>query len=55
MMTDAEFEEFFKPYEVNLLKKYDAAAPCFNVLHMCKDHLNLARYLGYPTKVIIFP
>lgn len=52
MMTDAEFEEFFKPYEVNLLKKYDAAAPCFNVLHMCKDHLNLARYLGYPTKVI---
>lgn len=52
MMTDAEFEEFFKPYEVAILKKYDKAAPCFNVLHMCKDHLNLSRYLGYPTRVI---
>ena len=52
MMTDDEFAEFFKPHEVALLKKYDQAAPCFNVLHMCKDHLNLSRYLGYPTKVI---
>ncbi|WP_303791280.1 uroporphyrinogen decarboxylase family protein [Anaerotruncus colihominis] len=52
MMTDDEFETFFKPYEVALLQKYDQLAPCFNVLHMCKDHLNLARYLGYPAKVI---
>lgn len=52
MMSDGEFAEFFKPYEVALLEKYDRAAPCFNVLHMCKDHLNLARYLGYPTRVI---
>ncbi len=52
MMTDQEFESFFKPYEVALLQKYDQKAPCFNVLHMCKDHLNLSRYLGYPTRVI---
>lgn len=52
MMTDEEFETFFKPYEVKLLEKYDKKAPCFNVLHMCKDNLNLARYLGYPCKVI---
>ena len=52
MMTDGEFETFFKPYEVALLQKYDRIVPCFNVLHMCKDHLNLARYQGYPAKVI---
>lgn len=52
MMTDEEFAGFFKPYEVRLLEKYEKQAPCFNVLHMCKDHLNLSRYLGYPSKVI---
>lgn len=52
MMTDEEFETFFKSYEVALLEKYDKKAPCFNVLHMCKDNLNLARYCGYPGKVI---
>ncbi len=52
MMTDEEFETFFKPYEMKLLEKYDKKAPCFNVLHMCKDHLNLSRYVGYPSKVI---
>lgn len=52
MMSDMEFETFFKPYEVALLKKYDKKVPCFNVLHMCKDHLNLSRYLGYPAQVI---
>ena len=52
MMTDEEFETFFRPYEIRLLEKYEKKAPCFNVLHMCKDHLNLSRYLGYPSKVI---
>lgn len=52
MMSDEEFETFFKPYEVKLLEKYDKKASCFNVLHMCKDHLNLSRYLGYASRVI---
>lgn len=51
-MTDEEFETFFKPYEIRLLEKYEKKVSCFNVLHMCKDHLNLSRYLGYPSKVI---
>lgn len=52
MMTDEEFETFFKPYEVAILKKYDEKVRCFNVLHMCKDNLNIERYLDYPGKVI---
>lgn len=51
MMTDEEFETFIKPYEIRILNAVQQV-PCFNVLHMCKDHLNLARYLGYPANVL---
>lgn len=52
MMEDEEFERFFKPFEIRLLEKY-RDVPFANVLHMCKDHLNLNRYLGYPDSVIL--
>lgn len=52
MMTDEEFETFFKPYEIKILEKYEEKVPCFNILHMCKDNLNLERYRDYPSKVI---
>lgn len=52
MMDDDEFERFFKPFEIRLLEKYEKV-PCANVLHMCKDHLNLNRYLGYPQSLIL--
>lgn len=52
MMEDEEFDRFFKPFEIRLLETYENV-PCANVLHMCKDHLNLERYLGYPKSLIL--
>lgn len=51
LYTDEEFEEFVKP---NDLKVLGAAAgrPAFNILHICKDRLNLERYKDYPADVV---
>ena len=49
LLTDEEFETFVKPYELQILEAAKDA-PC-NVLHMCKDHLNLNRYKAYDVPV----
>lgn len=44
--TDAEFEEIIKPLDLKIMKSIrDAGGYCF--LHICKDGLNMERYLGY--------
>jgi uroporphyrinogen decarboxylase len=49
--TDEEFYKYIKPNDLYIL---DAVShvPGFNVLHMCKDRLNLSRYKDYPTEVV---
>lgn len=49
--TDDEFMEYIKPADFQILKAAEGRT-CFNVLHMCKDSLNLKRYIGYPGEVI---
>ena len=51
VLTDEEFEELIKPLDLAIL---DAArgAVGFNVLHICKDHVNFERYAGYQPQVV---
>ncbi|MDL2288450.1 hypothetical protein LJC32_03605 [Oscillospiraceae bacterium OttesenSCG-928-F05] len=51
LFDDETFEYIIKPLELQIL---DAAknAPTFNVLHLCKDNLDLSRYIGYPGAVV---
>ena len=51
MFTDEEFAQFVAPCEIEILESVQDA-PCFNILHMCKNDLNLARYLDYPANVL---
>lgn len=51
LYTDEEFEEFVKPNDLKVLKAAEGR-PAFNVLHMCKDRLNLERYKEYPADVV---
>ncbi|MGI6079664.1 MAG: uroporphyrinogen decarboxylase family protein [Candidatus Avilachnospira sp.] len=51
LYTDEEFEEFVKPYDLKILNAA-AKRPAFNILHVCKDRLNLNRYKDYPTDVV---
>lgn len=51
LYTDEEFEEYVKPYDLKILEAAKNR-PCFNILHMCKDRLNLERYKDYPADVI---
>ena len=51
MFSDEEFEKYIAPLEIDILNSIQDV-PCFNVLHMCKDDLNLARYKNYPAKVL---
>lgn len=51
MFTDEEFEKYIAPFEIDILNDIQDV-PCFNVLHMCKDNLNLERYKNYPAKVL---
>ena len=44
--TDEEFAEFVAPYDIQIMKAVkDAGGYC--ILHMCKDGLDLSRYLPY--------
>lgn len=44
--TDEEFEEFIKPFDLQIMKSIkEAGGYCF--LHICKDHLNMNRYRDY--------
>lgn len=49
LFTDEEYEAFIKPFELQILNAAKGA-PC-NVLHMCKDHLNLNRYKDYDAHI----
>ena len=51
LYTEEEFQEFVKPYDIKILKAAQKS-PCFNVLHICKDHVNLSRYKDYPADVV---
>lgn len=49
--TDEEFETFVRPGDLAVM---DAAKgrKCFNVLHICKDNIDLGRYALYPGEVV---
>lgn len=49
--TDAEFAEFIRPLDLRVMAAASGRKG-FNVLHVCKDHLNLERYRGYPGDVV---
>lgn len=49
LFTDEEYEKYIKPYDLQVMNAVKDAK-C-NVLHMCKDHLNLNRYKGYEAAV----
>lgn len=46
-----EFNTFIKPSDLAIM---DAAKnrSCFNVLHICKDHIDLSKYVDYPGEVV---
>lgn len=44
--TDEEFAEFVAPYDIQIMKAVKEAGG-YNFLHMCKDGLDLSRYLPY--------
>lgn len=46
-LTDEEFADAIKPYEISLLKQAREEFRLTNFLHMCKDRLQIARYLDY--------
>lgn len=49
--TADEFDEYIRPSDLAIL---DAAKNrrCLNVLHICKDHIDLSRYADYPGDVV---
>lgn len=49
--TDEEFYEYIKPNDLYILNAV-SHVPGFNILHMCKDKLNLSRYKEYPADVV---
>lgn len=49
LLTDEEYETYVKPYEMQIFNAVKGAS-C-NVLHMCKDHLNLNRYKDYEAAI----
>jgi len=51
MFDDHEFAEVIRPLDLQVLEAADGRT-CYNVLHICKEHVNLERYLGYPGEVV---
>lgn len=49
--TPEEFDEFIRPGDVAVMKAAQGRS-CFNVLHICKDNIDLARYADYPGEVV---
>lgn len=49
--TDEEFASFVRPLDLKVLEAASGRKG-FNVLHLCKDDLNLERYRGYPGDVV---
>ncbi len=49
-LTDDEYEEFGRPYDVRVLKA--AAGAPFNVLHVCRSHNMLSKLMDYPVRAV---
>jgi uroporphyrinogen decarboxylase len=49
-LTDAEYEEFGRPYDVRVLKAAEAGP--FNVLHVCRSHNMLWKLMDYPAHAV---
>jgi uroporphyrinogen decarboxylase len=49
-LTDAEYEEFGRPYDVRVLKAVNGAP--FNILHVCRSHNMLWKLMDYPAQAV---
>jgi uroporphyrinogen decarboxylase len=49
-LTDTEYEEFGRPYDLRVLKAVEGAA--FNILHVCRSHNMLWKLLDYPAQAV---
>jgi uroporphyrinogen decarboxylase len=49
-LTDAEYEEFGRPYDVRVLHAVEDAP--FNILHVCRSHNMLRKLMDYPANAI---
>lgn len=50
LLTEEEYLEFGKPYDLKLLQKIESAE--FNILHICKSHNFLTLFTDYPVRVV---
>jgi len=50
LLTEEEYLEFGKPYDLKVLKKIESAE--LNILHICKSHNFLPLLADYPVKVV---
>lgn len=50
LLTEKEYLEFGKPYDLELLKKIESAE--FNILHVCKSNNMLPLLVDYPVGVV---
>lgn len=49
--TREEFDAYIKPGDLAILKAAESR-PLFNVLHICKDNIDLSKYVDYPGEVV---
>lgn len=49
-LTEEEYLEFGKPYDLRILKKVESAE--LNILHVCKSHNFLTLFADYPVKAV---
>jgi uroporphyrinogen decarboxylase len=50
LLTEKEYLEFGKPYDLKVLRKIGSAE--FNILHVCKSNNLLSLFTDYPVKVV---
>jgi uroporphyrinogen decarboxylase len=50
LLTEKEYLEFGKPYDLEILRKIESAE--FNILHVCKSNNFLSLFVDYPVKVV---
>jgi len=46
-----EFDGLIRPSDLAIMEAAKDR-PCFNVLHICKDRIDLSKYVGYPGEVV---
>jgi uroporphyrinogen decarboxylase len=49
-LTDAEYEEFGRPYDLRVLQAVQGAP--FNILHVCRSHNMLWKLMDYPAHAV---